>query len=295
MISVLAMVLSFSPLFGLTLSLGSTTAFSQFTDWLRREKNSIYYTAGGISLLFAIPGLLTWNFDPYHTVIFASIVFAVFGALIKNADKIFRFNWTDLALWIMLWIPFDLRWYTKMQPGLDYNWWAIAISVIAVIAWSGYRRANIGFNLVPDFKDIGISLVAILMILVVVVPPGLITGFLSFSLPETYDIPKLTIHFIGLFLTVALPEELFFRGILLNGLEKVFSKKWTAMVISSLAFGLMHWNNVNDLSQQITYVSLALLAGFGYGWAYKRSGNNLFAAILTHTLVDWIWKLFFVG
>jgi len=102
----------------------------------------------------------------------------------------------------------------------------------------------------------------------------------------------LAVQFVGLFLTVALPEELFFRGILLRGLEKVFVKKWIPLVISSMAFGLMHWNNVDTLSTQITYVSLATIAGLGYGWAYRKSGNNLLAAMLVHTLVDSIWKLF---
>ena len=295
MISVLAMVLSFSPLMGLMLSLGSIEATSQFNDWLRRDKNSICYIAGGISLLFAIPGLLTGDFDPYYTVIFVFIVFAVFGTLKQIKGKNFTLNWTDVAIWIILWIPFDLRWYTEMQPILDYTWWSIAISVIAIIGWNGYRAADIGFNLVPKFKDLIVAILALIMIMVIVVPPGIATGLLSFSIPEFYDIPKLSVHFIGLFLTVALPEELFFRGILLRGLEKVSSKKWIPMVVSSLAFGLMHWNNINGLSMQITYISLATIAGFGYGWAYKKSGNNLFAAILVHALVDWIWKLLFAS
>jgi len=137
-----------------------------------------------------------------------------------------------------------------------------------------------------------ITLIALIVIMALVIPPGLATGFLTFSIPESYDIPKLAIHFIGLFLTVALPEELFFRGILLRGLDKVFAKRWIPLVVSSLAFGLMHWNNVGELSTQIIYVSLASVAGLGYGWAYRKSGNNLLAAILVHTLVDWIWRLF---
>lgn len=291
-ISIVAMVLSFSPILGLMLALGSPKASGEFNDWLKEDQKALYYLAGGLSFLFAIPGLLTWNFDPYHTIIFAFIVFAVFGVLKNNSDKEFRLNWSDVALWLLLWIPFDLRWYDGMQPNLDYTWWSIAISVIAIIGWVGYRGADIGYNLIPKFKDLIVAILALLMIMALVIPPGLLTGFLSFDMPETYDIPKLTIHFIGLFLTVALPEELFFRGILLRGLEKVSSKKWVPMVVSSLAFGLMHWNNLNDLSMQITYVSLATIAGLGYGWAYKKSGNNLFAAILAHTLVDWVWKLF---
>ncbi|NOX66930.1 MAG: CPBP family intramembrane metalloprotease [Chlorobi bacterium] len=294
-VSVLAMVLSLSPLLGLTLALGSLKASSQFNNWLRGNKNSLYYTAGGISLLFAIPGLLTGSFNPYNTIIFASIVFVVFGLLKQAKEEEFKLNWSDLAIWIILWIPFDLRWYMEMQPNLDYTWWSIAISVIAIIGWYGYREADIGFNLVPRFKDLLIALSALVMIMVVVIPPGLATGFLSFSVPESFDISKLTAHFIGLFLTVALPEELFFRGILLRGLDKLFSKKWIPMLISSLAFGMMHWNNVDTLSMQITYVSLATIAGLGYGWAYKKSGSNLFAAILAHTLVDWVWRLLLSG
>ncbi len=290
-LAIIAQVLSFSPLLGLMLALGSRNAFGQFKDWIRRDKNSIYYVAGGLSLLFAIPGILTGYFNPYNTTIFTAIVFVVFGALKQQADESFTISWTDAALWLILWIPFDLRWYTGMQPILDYTWWSIAISVIAIIGWGGYRGVDIGFNLVPKFKDFFVTVQALMIIMVIVIPPGIATGFLSFSIPEAYDVPKLSVHFIGLFLTVALPEELFFRGILLRGLENVSSKKWVPMVVSSLAFGLMHWNNVNDLSIQITYVSLATIAGFGYGWAYKKSGNNLFAAILVHTLVDWIWKL----
>ncbi len=291
-LTMIAMTLSFPPILGFMLALGSPIASHQFKDWLKENKNSQYYLAGGLSVLFAIPGLLTGNFDPYHTTIFAFIVFAVFGVLKQNMGEEFKLNWSDVAIWILLWIPFDLRWYDGMQPNLDYTWWSSTISVIAIIGWVGYRGADIGFNLVPKFKDLIIALIALFMIMAIVIPPGLVTGFLTFGIPETYDIPKLTVHFIGLFLTVALPEELFFRGILLRGLEKVSSKKWIPMVVSSLAFGLMHWNNLNDLPMQITYVSLATIAGLGYAWAYKKSGNNLFAAILTHTLVDWVWKLF---
>jgi len=295
--TVIANVLSLSPLIGILLALGSLKASRQFNDWLHEDKNSLFYVAGGISFLFILPGLVTGKFDPYYSAIFTVIVFAVFGALRQSANQEFTLTWTDLALWILLWIPFDLRWYMGILPATNdtYTWWSIAISVIGVIGWVGYRRADLGFNLVPKLKDIRIALLALVLIMALVVPPGLLTGFLTFHFPQTFNIPKLTVHFIGLFLTVALPEELFFRGILLRGLDKMFSKKWIPLVISSLAFGLMHWNNVNTLSTQITYVCLATIAGLGYGWAYRKSGNNLFAAILVHTLVDWTWKLFLAG
>ncbi len=293
-VSVIANVLSLSPLIGIMLALGSEKASRQFKDWLRQNENSLVYVTGGISFLFMLPGIATFKFDPYFSVIFAAIVFAVLGTLKQAKNEEFTLSWSDLTLWILLWIPFDLRWYMDMIPGVSdsYAWWSVAISVIAVIGWSGYRSADIGYSLVPKFKDLRIVLLSMAIIMVLVVPPGLLTGFLKFSIPESYDITKLIAQFVGLFLTVALPEELFFRGILLRGLEKKFSKKWIPLVISSLAFGLMHWNNASTLSTQITYISLAAIAGLGYGWAYRKSGNNLLAAILVHTLVDWTWRLF---
>jgi len=295
LLTTVAMIVSLAPLMGIMLAMGSVKDFQSFKKWMFFNKNSQYYIAGFLSVLFSIPGLVTNNFDPYHTIIFGVITLAVFGVMKQNNAEEFKFNWSDLAIWLLLWIPFDLRWYNGMQENMDYTWWSIAISVIAIIGWYGYRGANIGYNLVPKKKDFIIAVSALVLILALVIVPGLATGFLAFSVPESYDIPKLAIHFIGLFLTVALPEELFFRGILLRGLDKVFSKKLIPLVISSLAFGLMHWNNLNDLSMQITYISLAAIAGLGYGWAYRKSGNNLFAAILAHTLVDWTWKLFLAG
>jgi len=291
----ISMAASISPLLGLILALGSSKVSQQYKAWLHRDKNSVYYTTGGITLLFAIPGILTNTFNPYYTTIFAFMVLTVFGSLKKIRSETFSLGWADFALWMILWIPFDLRWFTEMYPTVGYTWWSIAVSVVAVIGWYGYRSAEIGYRLTPKFKDLYIAFIALIAIMVLVVPPGLMTGFLTFSVPETFDIPKLAAHFIGLFLTVALPEELFFRGLLLRGLEKVSSQKWVPVVVSSLAFGLMHWNNVNGLTTQITYVFLATVAGVGYAWAYKKSGNNLLAAILTHTLVDWIWKLVFAG
>ena len=294
-LTILARVLSLPPIMGLLLALGSPKALEQFKSWIKETRNSNYIIAGSMTLLFAIPGLLTGSFDPYNTILFAFIILAVFGVLKQNQHSEFRLNWSDIALWLLLWIPFDFRWYAGLQPNLDYSWWSMTISLMAVIGWASYRGANIGYRLAPKIKGFRIALLSLLMILTVVVPPGLATNFLTFSIPESYDIQKLIAHFVGLFLTVALPEELFFRGILLRGLKKVTTKNWVPIVVSSLAFGLMHWNNLNDLPIQIAYISLATFAGLGYGWAYIKSGNNLFAAILAHTLVDWIWKLYLVG
>jgi len=297
-LTIIAHTLSLAPLMGLMLALGSTRAAARMNAWLAENNPSAYYLGGGLIVLYTLPGLITWNFNPYNTVIFSVTVLAVFGVLKHFRQAPFALNWSDIALWMLLWIPFDLRWWMKINAAIEdisYVWWSVAVSVIAILGWHGFRGAAIGYDLVPKARDFRVSLLALLGIMVLVVPPGLLTGFLTFSWPEAFDVSERTLHFVGLFLTVALPEELFFRGILLRGLDGVFEKKWIPMAISSVAFGLMHWNNIEPVSMQITYCTLATVAGIGYGWAYRKSGNNLLAAILTHTLVDWVWKLVFAG
>jgi hypothetical protein len=56
--TVIANVLSLSPLVGFLLALGSLKASRQFNNWLQKEKNSLVYVAGGISFLFILPGIL---------------------------------------------------------------------------------------------------------------------------------------------------------------------------------------------------------------------------------------------
>lgn len=91
---VFANVLSLSPFIGLLLALGSLKASKQFNDWLHEDKNSLFYIAGGLSLLFILPGVVTGKFNPYYSVIFAAVVFAAFGVLRQTANQEFSLTWT---------------------------------------------------------------------------------------------------------------------------------------------------------------------------------------------------------
>src|SRR5438093_453466 len=77
----------------------------------------------------------------------------------------------------------------------------------------------------------------------------------------------------AIFLTIALPEELFFRCVLQGGLEKRWGRPLPALIVASLAFGLMHWNNVDSLKFRIEYCTLATIGGAIYGIAYRYGGS----------------------
>ena len=63
----------------------------------------------------------------------------------------------------------------------------------------------------------------------------------------------------------------------------------SGLVIASLAFGLMHWNNRPDLEEKVIYCALASVAGLGYGLSFRYGG--LFAAVMSHAAVNWIWQV----
>ncbi len=91
------------------------------------------------------------------------------------------------------------------------------------------------------------------------------------------------------FFFVAIPEELFFRGLLQNMLEARIGHP-KSLFVAAIIFGLSHFNK--PLPFNWRYVLLATIAGLFYGRAW-RSGRRLFASGITHTLVDVVWGLWF--
>lgn len=95
------------------------------------------------------------------------------------------------------------------------------------------------------------------------------------------------IYYIG----VAIVEELYVRGLLLNLIEKLLSKKKNrviiAVVLSAVIFGLGHIFGVlgQPLLVIITKVVWTIAMGLYFGAVYKRT-NNLWAPIILHFIIN---------
>jgi membrane protease YdiL (CAAX protease family) len=95
--------------------------------------------------------------------------------------------------------------------------------------------------------------------------------------------------FIGIYLSIAIPEELLFRGVLQNLLVRTIRKGphgLYGLLIASVVFGASHMHHPPRPNWR--YAILATLAGIFYGNVY-RTRQRLCANALTHALVDTIW------
>ncbi len=84
--------------------------------------------------------------------------------------------------------------------------------------------------------------------------------------------------FISAVVLAPIAEELFFRGIVQSMLRKYIGKPWPAVIITSVIFGLLHYDTPQN-------VPALILFGAVLGYLYERSGR-LYPAIVTHALFN---------
>lgn len=88
----------------------------------------------------------------------------------------------------------------------------------------------------------------------------------------------LAVLWIGAFVLAPIAEEIFFRGFIQTFLLGVFRSRWRAIVITSVAFGLVH------LSQPYAVAALIFLA-IVIGYAYETTGSIL-PPIMIHAVFN---------
>lgn len=193
-------------------------------------------------------------------------------------------------------------WYTVefgAAPGLrlpftggliSYMQLALIVLFLYLVTLAG-RLPDLGYTFELNRKDWREVLINFALLAVIVLPLGLLTGFVrpSAALPSIAEIVG---RGAAIFFFVALPEELLFRGVIHCYLERVL--RWTPLAtlsLSSIIFGAAHLDNPPNVGY---YFILASIAGFFYGRTYLRTGKIVPAA-LVHLLIDWVWSVLFAG
>jgi membrane protease YdiL (CAAX protease family) len=95
---------------------------------------------------------------------------------------------------------------------------------------------------------------------------------------------KLIIYLVVAWTTAGFGEEIIYRSFFLGQFVSVFNKvksKWIlSLIISSIIFGFLHFNNGIDAIIGTT------INGFIIGLVYLKTGRNIWAAYVTHAVAN---------
>jgi membrane protease YdiL (CAAX protease family) len=167
---------------------------------------------------------------------------------------------------------------------------ALIVLFLYVVTLSN-RLPDVGFSFSLNRRDWREVLINFALFGIIAISIGLVTGFVKPStvLPSGLEIAG---RGVFIFLFIALPEEILFRGVIHRYLERVL--RWSplaTLILSSVLFGAAHLDNPPNVGY---YFILATLAGVFYGRTFVRTGKVVPAA-LVHLAVDWLWSIFFAG
>ncbi|MFW7377992.1 MAG: CPBP family intramembrane glutamic endopeptidase [Oligoflexus sp.] len=238
-------------------------------------------------------GTGNWEAVSWRVPVYFFAPFLVISLFPNSQQKL---AWQDIIIILLIWIPVDLRWIQpdwRWPPQIGGNAFTITAAVPLIVALMVcFRRLNgIKYEWLLSKSDIKPIVINFSLFLLFALPFGLMTNFIQWG-GLKFE-PSIAFTFLITFLWVAVPEELLFRGLIQNLLQKSWSKHpQLAMWTASIIFGLAHINNDN---QPIwAYVVLASVAGYLYGRTFNQC-RSFVPAVIVHTLVDTVWVHFFRG
>lgn len=236
--------------------------------------------------------MFRWDWFVLYAALPVAMAWLLARAAVADPEQ--RGNWRDAVILLTLGLAVDLRWFDVAWPvglrGLNN----LLLVDAGLYAFLGVRRlSGTGFDFHLHWSDWKTGLRELLFFAPAVLVLGIALGFIH---PHA-NVPPLgkgVLTWAGIFVFVAVPEELFFRAWVQNLLERRVGRRG-ALVIASVLFGLSHFNKRLSGSTahfNWRYVLLATVAGIFYGRAW-RERRRVPASTITHTCVDWLWSWWF--
>jgi membrane protease YdiL (CAAX protease family) len=199
--------------------------------------------------------------------------------------------WQDVLALAIVGVPVEFRLLAGSfpHPGLSALPKFLLLDA-ALYAFLVVRRLEgVGYDFRARLRDVGVGLREWAFFAPIAIGLGLALGFIAFH----HRMPSVGTALAALLVTfffVAIPEELFFRGLLQNLLEARIGHP-KSLFVAAVIFGFSHFNK--PLPFNWRYVLLATIAGIFYGRAWRSAGRRIVASGITHTLVDVVWGLWF--
>jgi CAAX protease family protein len=231
-------------------------------------------------------GIFKWRWLAVYALVPVGIAFLLEQA--RSGDPEQGGNWRDFVVLLVLGLAVDLRWLEPAWPPGLTALGKILLLDAGIFGFLVVRRLQgVGFDLRLTFRDLRRGLSQYCLYALIAIPLGLRLGFLH--LHAVMPSPLRAVGaFVFTFLFIAIPEELFFRGWLQNLLERQVGRT-EALLVTSVLFGLAHWNK-RTLNFNWRYVVMAAIAGVFYGRAW-RAQRRVGASAITHASVDATWSL----
>jgi membrane protease YdiL (CAAX protease family) len=215
-------------------------------------------------------------------------------ALAVYAERAAAGVWQDLVVVVAVWFAVKFlpaRWFWPYPEGKLSHVFILLLMVDVGIAVFLFTRrfASVGYAVGWEQRW-GLYIAgSFLLFGCIAIPLGLILRFLQFA-PRWTAAASLPAAVMGILIFTAWPEEFLFRGLLQNMLSRKINSDLAGWCAASLLFGLSHITN--GRFPNCRYALLATVAGFFYGWTWRKTGS-IFASAIVHALVDAAWHFFF--
>jgi len=292
------------------LLVGAFVALTQaaFVRQLRHWALMSPWLAGGLPFLLLVPYLiLGLGTATFSLVAFAKVIaYILVPTALLLPDRLHHretLGWRDVLAMLALAVPVSAGWLQGIWiwPQDIYVFRPIFCVLVGGYAFMVLRDLQgVGFRLVWKKNDVGYALLNLLAFSLLAIPLGIALNFIHPHATAAVGhgvnlgpVGNFFFLFIGIYLTVAIPEELLFRGILQNLLVRSIHKGprgLYGLLIASVVFGASHLHHAPVPNWR--YAILATLAGIFYGNVY-RTRQRLCASALTHALVDALWHFWF--
>jgi membrane protease YdiL (CAAX protease family) len=252
-----------------------------------------YLLGAAAFLAYLIYTLGTNTFAIMRVGAVAGLVFVPL-ALASSAQQRPMGAWQDYVMLAGVWVTvkFSPSHWLWPYPGgrLAYVFTVLLSLNVALAAYLLVRRFNgMGYSIGWGRRWGFYVLASFLVFGCIAVPLGEGMHFIQFA-PQWAEWKSLPFLATAILFFTAWPEEFLFRGVLQNMLSRSYKSDLAGWWTASILFGFSHITNMGFPNWR--YVILASIAGFFYGWTWRKSGS-IFASAIVHALVDVTWHFLF--
>jgi membrane protease YdiL (CAAX protease family) len=263
----------------------------------RFDPGSAYLLGVAALLVYLIYGWGTNTFTIGRATTVAVLILAPL-ALAASAKQKPPGAWQDFLTIAGLWV--FIKFFSKLAspnclfpfPGgrLSYVFAVLLCLNIALAAFVLLRRVDgIGYSIGWGHHWRFFVLASFIVFGCIAIPLAQAIHFIQFA-PHWSDWKSLPLLSLGILFFTAWPEEFLFRGLLQNMLARACKSDLAGWWTASLLFGFSHITNAYFPNWK--YVILASIAGFFYGWTWRKT-SSIFASALVHAGVDVMWHFLF--